>query len=103
MYQRISRGIASFRAGDTKFIILCTNVRTTKSRISPWRSIAAQNPLVRLLVLHTEMCVLIFSFIGLNAVKIDLSKVVYKNTQREVNQEEAAFSVARSTILVAES
>ena len=54
------------------------------SRISPWRSVAraAQNPLKRLLVLHIAMCVPIFSFIGLNAAKIDLSKVVYKNTQR---------------------
>ena len=29
-------------------------------------SVAAQNPLIRLLVLHTAMCVPMFSFIGLN-------------------------------------
>ena len=37
---------------------------------------------IRLLVLHIAMRVPIFSFICLNAAKLDLSKVVDKNTQR---------------------
>ena len=45
--------------------------------------------MVRLLVLPIEMSVPIFSFIGLNAAKIDLNKVYsvynYNNTQRSLD------------------
>ena len=56
-----------------------SNISVAKRR----RTKSFGNGIVRLLiVLHIAMCVPIFSFIGLNAAKIDPSKVVYKNTQR---------------------
>ena len=85
MYQMISREIASFRAGDTKFNVhytlhKCAHHQISNISVAKRRRIKSFGTIASFA--YIAMCVPIFSFIGLNAAKIDLSKVVYKNTQR---------------------